>query len=950
MSDAPLGAVLRHLRGLAALHRFRDRPDGDLLHAFVAEHDHDAFTAVVRRHGPMVLGVCRRVLGHLHDAEDAFQATFLLLARKAGSIRKQASLASWLHGVAQRMANNAHRSATRRRRHEAKAPAAQPTSPERGAAWREVQALLDEEIQRLPQRYRTPFILCILEGHSDAEVARQLGVKEGTVRSWLSRAREMLRNRLAKRGVELPLVLAAVGVSSAPAAVVPGSLVAATVEAAALYATQGVTATASVAALVKGVNQAMLLAKLKATTFLVLAVAFAGAGLGGVAYQTVGAPDTGKPTKPSPIVQRKSQVTPAVKKSEDPDLIEIRGRVVDPEGKPVAGAAVHVVPYSWDGRENVLPLAHLRSGSDGHFQASYRKSQVNPPVMNATPWNAVQTVAVAPGYGPAWTFGAGEQPGQETTLRLARDDMPLRGRVLDLQGKPVPGVQVRVTLLWAPSGEDLTAWLDTFKREESDQQRYRYLRRFLEGSATGLQPVTTGADGRFVIHGLGRERLVEMVLEGPAIAKTKVTAMTRTAEFPRAGSNTYHGAVFDVVARPTQPIEGVVRDADSGEPLAGVSVESYQSAGSGMVEQGFVRTKTDAQGRYRLLGMPKGNGNMIMFVPTADQPYFMQVAGVSDEPGLAPITVDRKLKRGIWIRGRVTDQVTGKPVFAEVKYFAFLSNEFASKYPNFTPNSSMLDIQMHYRTRPDGSYQLVGLPGRGLVCSKAFRGNYVLGRGAESIAGMDAHGYFGTYMNVLPAGRLWWHVLAEINPPANTKGVEKHLTLDPGRTLEVRFVGPDGQPLTGVEPRHESPVRSDRFLLFALDPAHPRLELFSHKEKNLAKAVWVRGDEAGGLTVKLEPYATVTGRVVNQEGRPVSGAQMEASIKPINIGDFPLRFPPVATEQTGRFRYAALVAGARYAIHGQATGYRVFSLDKEVDIEPAKVVDVGEMIAKPDKE
>jgi hypothetical protein len=667
---------------------------------------------------------------------------------------------------------------------------------------------------------------------------------------------------------------------------------------------------------------------------------------------------TEKAKEPGGIAQERR----APEVEEDSDLVHIRGRVMDPDGKPVAGAAILVLPYSVVGVEKAEPLGRWESGRDGRFGITFRKSQIHPPVMNAaTPWKGVRIATAVPGYGPAWVSAGEVNPNTEATLRLVRDDVPLRGRVVTLQGRPVAGVQVHVSTLWATPGEDLTPWLDAFKRKVPAQVRYQFLRWLhYDGAALGIPPVTTGRDGQFVLRGVGRERIAELVLEGPTIAKTTVQAMTRVGEAlterripqdPRGGEVTYYGAEFDWVAQPTQPIEGVVKDADTGDPLPGVTVQSHLLAGSAIVNDGFVQTKTDAQGRYRLTGMPKGKGSEIMCVPAAGQPYFMHVVAVPDKPSLPAISVDIKLKRGILIRGRVTDQVTGEPVFADVKYLAFLSNEFASEYPNFTLGRSMHDIQFHYRTAPDGSYQLVGLPGRGLVCAKAFRQAYVLGRGAEAISGMGEQGEFATYWNPTAATRKWWHVMKEINPPAGTQLVEQDLMLDPGQSVEVRFVGPDYQPLTGVEIGNnlsvESPVRSDRVRLPALDPAQPTLMLFAQRQKDLGKAVRIRGDEPFGLTVRLEPRASLKGRLVNSDGLPVAGAEMEAGIP---IGDFSPRFPPVTSDQAGRFLYTGLLPGAKYSLKGRAAGYAYFVLPGEVVVAPGQVTDLGDLKVKPEKE
>jgi RNA polymerase sigma factor (sigma-70 family) len=228
MATAPRSALLGQIHRLTARRGGRPGTDRELLEEFAARRDEAAFAALVGRHGPMVLRVCRRVLRHEQDAEDAFQATFLVLARSTASIRKREALASWLHGVAHRTALKAKRSAARRRDHEGRRPAQRPAAP--GPTWDEVQAALDEEIQALPERYRTAFVLCVLEGKSRPEAAAELGVKEGTVWSRLTRARQLLQGRLTRRGIKLSALLAALSlVESAAATGVPAGLARATV-------------------------------------------------------------------------------------------------------------------------------------------------------------------------------------------------------------------------------------------------------------------------------------------------------------------------------------------------------------------------------------------------------------------------------------------------------------------------------------------------------------------------------------------------------------------------------------------------------------------------------------------------------------------------------------------------------------------------------------------------
>src|SRR5262249_1608568 len=302
MADTQLRAAARHVRQLVAGQRPPDQADGELLGAFVSSGDEPAFTQLLKRHGPMVLAACRRVLGQQQDAEDAFQATFLLLAHKAASIRKHESLGSWLHGVAYHMATDARKAAARRRKHEGQATTTRPPAdPAWNAAWREVQAILDEEVRRLPAAYREPFILCCLENRACAEVARLLRQKEGTVWSRVARAGHRLRQRLAGGGVSLPSLPGAAAVSGNTAlAALPPSLLRSTVRAATHLTSAagpaGALVSPKVSALLKGMTKTMAASKLKTATPLLLTARLGAAGRGPAAHT----PPRGKKPRPPP--------------------------------------------------------------------------------------------------------------------------------------------------------------------------------------------------------------------------------------------------------------------------------------------------------------------------------------------------------------------------------------------------------------------------------------------------------------------------------------------------------------------------------------------------------------------------------------------------------------------------------------------------------------------------
>jgi RNA polymerase sigma factor (sigma-70 family) len=283
MPASDIDSVIHHLRRAALLDGGAGLTDGQLLDRFVSGGDAAAIEVLVRRHAPMVWGTVRRVLRSHHDAEDAFQATFLVLARKAASVVPREMVANWLYGVARQTALKARATAARRRGRERQVERMpEPPVAERDR-WGDLVPLLDQELGRLPDKYRAAVVLCDLEGKTRKEVARQLGLPEGTVGSRLARARAMLAKRLTERGVTLSAgALAAVLAQNVASAGVPDSVVSSTISVAPFFAAGASfgagPVSGKVAALTEGVLKAMMISKLKAVVAVVLVLGLIATG------------------------------------------------------------------------------------------------------------------------------------------------------------------------------------------------------------------------------------------------------------------------------------------------------------------------------------------------------------------------------------------------------------------------------------------------------------------------------------------------------------------------------------------------------------------------------------------------------------------------------------------------------------------------------------------------
>jgi RNA polymerase sigma factor (sigma-70 family) len=987
MRHTPFAAVQRHLHDLAARDD-AERTDAELLQRFRDQRDEAAFDALVRRHGRMVLSVCRHVLRHEHDAEDAFQATFLVLARGAASIRQGAALAGWLYAVAHRVASAARRATEQRQARERRARPVSHADPQLDLAWRELQAVLAEEVKRLPERLRAPFVLCCLEGKSKAEAAVQLGWKEGTVSGRLADARKRLQQRLTRRGLTLAAALCAGSLSAGEALALPPAFVTATVR-----AVLGVATAQTAAALAEGVTKAMLAKKVKAALLLVLALGILGAGAAVGLHRALAEPAA---AEPNPMAAQKAE--PPADKAADGmrKVFTYSGRVLGPDGKPLAGARLFIyglTPGVVVFRERGV------SGPDGTFRFDVRRDEFGDrgvvPANREPPEQYVSIAATADGCGAVCVRAGAPEERTNRTLWLPLEEI-VKGRVVDLEGKPIAGVHVGVSLKYAQAGPDFRPLPFDAPLDQAGSGVVSML------PQDDRNVAVTDKDGRFILRGVSRGWLYNLSIWGPTVVNAKGQVVARPDKPKEVGGTglwtrekgqpklTRYGSEFTLVAVPCKPIVGVVREKGTGKPIAGADVRTPFRRD----DEPVAWAKTDGDGKYQLLGLPPGV-HRVTVRPPANTPYIDTESQVdASTPGIAAVTHDIEVERRPAVTGRLTDAATGEPVKGWVEYRPLAKN------PNLKANPLLAKFQAYGSHPPAaatdgaGRFTLPVLRGPGVLLVQAG-GEYQSARldKADRVAGVadpdDPELLDSRPLPVWP-GSLNAYRLIDVD---GDKDLVAEFALTPAvaRPLVLEF--PDGKPrgttVLGLKPgprdSREQYFPGRARIVGLVDGETRRLFVSTH-DGQLAAAAVVTTAERGPVTVKLQPVGTITGRLLDGDGQPIAGVSFQLLFddgpgRPgvfVHSG-FAARLPTPAetqrewrttgvhsgrrfeyqasyekTDDQGRFRVGSVLPGVAFDVRAQllgpadAKGQRSITAMIKVgrtSVKPGETLDLGDLRA-----
>ena len=898
--------------------------DTDLLSRFVSDRDEAAFTALVTRHGPMVWATARAILGNDHDAADTFQATFLVLARRAASLRRGSALAAWLHRVAERSAVAVRRAARQRHRIEQAAALVREDGPTTDRATN-----VRAEIACLPHSYRLAVILCDLEGLTYAEAAARLGCTEPALRNRLARARSRLRERLE------------------PGIVLPPALIPATVA-------------VGLGRIGGRAGWGWVMGK--------VALAVVG-GIVAVGVVVLTRREVAQ-TPVAAVPVRIGQAAPLV----------IQGRVLSPQNEPVGGAIIRLFA-AMQAREGTRPTT--LSEPDGRFVMPI-SAQVVAEIPALQPGGLARSrdtpksqpdlvlVATAPGFGVGWVEVSAERA--ELEVHLIDPGPPVEGRVLDGTGQPVIGARVATLLLVEPkrisTTETAAAALTRLLAQPKVELTDKDTNTFPISLAT-----TTDAAGRFALGGVGAERLVMCQITGPTIASRIITAVTRPDGMvpivpPVAGRDAeqiraQYANGIDWTVEPTRIIAGSVRDARSNLPMSGWKVTGSLSTGLFDLFGPSAESTTDTVGQYRLVGLPRFVKYNVSLEAPEGQPYLDTWLDGEAEPGMAPVTFDISIARAALARGRITDTATGQPVLGRVSYVHLGQPAVAGL--------------KQVATDAAGRYEIAVPIGRSLLWfDAADRDHYRIGQWsrritpprdpAEADPGSLA-AYGGTHhalaeIQVEPAAPAEVVNLGVVHQDGPPQVERVDIQLDPKRRVELTLLGPDGQPVRDAEVRGVGDmvggllVRQDgsAIILDDFGPTDARRITARDRRLRLAGAVTVTLEHGPKQVLPLGPWGEVTGRVVAADGTPIHRARLTSgprfgpgpAVEPVDVLPGTNDDGGIVTDADGRFHVVGLVPGTHYGASVADPAKTILGdLFADLTVGAGQIKDLGTIVLRP---
>jgi protocatechuate 3,4-dioxygenase beta subunit len=700
-----------------------------------------------------------------------------------------------------------------------------------------------------------------------------------------------------------------------------------------------------------------------------LAIALVAGGVGLRLYGTSPARVDAAPTASSePQQTEEADVQPAKVAEANGGPIAVSGKVVGPDGKPVPQARLFVFDS-----EEWTAAPQKQAGPDGAFSFEL------PPLAGRRSYRYLVATAPDVGLGCDWigVAAAGPAPLRDAVLRLPKD-VPVRGRLVDLEGKPIAGARVRVTDLFTGKDDTLNEFVRLWSKEKDRQeQAFRALhgKRLYAAKATaGHFTAVTDADGRFTLPGIGRDRCPLLTVSARGKGSQVCIVVVRP-DFQPAGGNATGSPVlgpeFTLPLTPAVPVSGVVRDAAK-KPLAGVRVRGQvdlsDSDLNGWLVLPDLETVTDAEGRYVLDGLPKAKKYVFLADPKPGEPSTHHFVVHDDgAPGIAPVTVDFDLPRGVVLTGRITDMKTGKPVRGCVFYRPLWSNKWVEEHPGYdSPGLGPWYADAQNWTDADGRFTLTVVPGPGILHAQVLghdtERDYALARLApEDDTDEIVHKQFGEFKTFKTSGQgggfgpMNLNAYRVLRIPADARTFNSDVTVDPGVDRVVKIVGPDGQPVSGAWVLNErslggfsEPLRGSEFTAFALDPEHPRRIYAQHDGKKLAGFVALDGKEAGPVVLQLEATATLTGRVVDGEGKPLAGYRVEPDYDDAEIGILlntrrMYGTTPVVTAADGTFRLEHIPAGLSVRLHAtKKSGESLGHTTPKRTLKAGQTLDLGD--------